>query len=576
MLILGAGPATAPPNVVQENSGGFSSSSWSVTLPQGVSSGDTLVATILSDAARAGAGFEASTVTGGGVTWEQVTGYGTSGGGTAEVWAGVASAGTSESTTVTAGLRGSADGQMVVSEVSGIAAIGTTSTASGSGADPTATSLTPTAGDFLVAAMASPGTTLQVHPGPLWSTFSVSTSPAYGAEWQSAAPAAATSPQWQDASSSPWAAVVAAFTPQSGVTASAPAITGLSPTSGSTGGGTTVTVTGTSFAGATAVTIGANAATSFTVNGSNSIIATFPASAAGTLDVTVSTPAGTSARTSADEFTYVQPVQSPPPPSAQPSGYDLVGRDGGVFVFPTGQSGGYFGSLPGLGAHVNDIVGMVPSPDDHGYFLVGSDGGVFAFGSAPYLGSLPGLGVSVHDIRGIVPTTNNRGYFLVGSTGVCSLLAMPPISVLSPARGCRVSDVIGIAATPSDAGYWVVEANGTIHAFGNAPVLGSATGTPSPVTGISSTPDGRGYWIVTQNGSVYPFGDAASDGALPAIGVTPQHPIIGLVPTSDDQGYWLIGGDGGIFAFGDAPIVGSLPGLGIHITDVVGAVPTTP
>jgi hypothetical protein len=48
------------------------------------------------------------------------------------------------------------------------------------------------------------------------------------------------------------------------------------------------------------------------------------------------------------------------------------------------------------------------------------------------------------------------------------------------------------------------------------------------------------------------------------------------VTTSDDQGYWLIGGDGGIFAFGDAPFVGSLPGLGIHITDIVGAVPTTP
>jgi hypothetical protein len=58
--------------------------------------------------------------------------------------------------------------------------------------------------------------------------------------------------------------------------------------------------------------------------------------------------------------------------------------------------------------------------------------------------------------------------------------------------------------------------------------------------------------------------------------VTPARPIIGLVTTSDDQGYWLIGGDGGIFAFGDAPFVGSLPGLGIHITDIVGAVPTTP
>ena len=69
--------------------------------------------------------------------------------------------------------------------------------------------------------------------------------------------------------------------------------------------------------------------------------------------------------------------------AAQPSGYDLVGSDGGVFVFPTGQSGGFYGSLPGLHVSVDDIVGMVPTADDQGYFLVGSDGGVFAFGERP-------------------------------------------------------------------------------------------------------------------------------------------------------------------------------------------------
>ena len=87
------------------------------------------------------------------------------------------------------------------------------------------------------------------------------------------------------------------------------------------------------------------------------------------------------------------PVFAPSGPSAA-SGYDLVGEDGGVFVFPTNQSGGFYGSLPGLGVTVHDIVGMVPSHDDRGYFLVGRDGGVFAFGDAPFLGSLPGLGVS--------------------------------------------------------------------------------------------------------------------------------------------------------------------------------------
>jgi hypothetical protein len=77
--------------------------------------------------------------------------------------------------------------------------------------------------------------------------------------------------------------------------ASTPAVTGVSPSSGSTAGGTTVTVTGSGFTGATAVTFGSVAATSFTVNSDSSITATAPPQAAGIVDITVTTSAGTSA-----------------------------------------------------------------------------------------------------------------------------------------------------------------------------------------------------------------------------------------------------------------------------------------
>ncbi len=289
----------------------------------------------------------------------------------------------------------------------------------------------------------------------------------------------------------------------------------------------------------------------------------------GAVSVGASSPVGAGVSTVA--FTF----PPSPPAHGSDSGYDLVGQDGGVFVFPTTQSGGFFGSLPGLGVHVDDITGMVPSPDDRGYFLVGQDGGVFSFGDAPFLGSLPGLHVAVDDIRGIVPTRDNRGYFLVGRDGGVFAFGDAPFLGSLPGEGIHIADVTGIAATPSDQGYWVVAGNGTVYSFGNAPNLGSATGTPSPVSGIASTPDGGGYWIVSQNGSVYGFGDAGYFLSLPAIGVSPTSPVIGLVPTADDKGYWLIGSDGGIFAFGDAPFVGSLPGLGIHIKDIVGAVPAT-
>src|SRR5262249_33844130 len=80
-----------------------------------------------------------------------------------------------------------------------------------------------------------------------------------------------------------------------------PAVTSLSPASDTASGGGSVTITGTNLGGATAVSFGGTAATSFVVNSDNSITATAPAHAAGTVSVTVTTPGGTSSGAS---FTY--------------------------------------------------------------------------------------------------------------------------------------------------------------------------------------------------------------------------------------------------------------------------------
>ena len=84
----------------------------------------------------------------------------------------------------------------------------------------------------------------------------------------------------------------------------APAITGISPTSGPESGGTTVTITGTDFSAATDVELGNTPATSFHLDGSTQITATAPAGT-GTVDVTVATPNGTSPTTDADQYTYI-------------------------------------------------------------------------------------------------------------------------------------------------------------------------------------------------------------------------------------------------------------------------------
>ena len=88
------------------------------------------------------------------------------------------------------------------------------------------------------------------------------------------------------------------------VIATAPTVTAVSPSTGSTSGGTSVTITGTNFTGATAVNFGSTAATSFTVTSATQITAVAPAETAGTINITVTTPSGTSATSASDQFTY--------------------------------------------------------------------------------------------------------------------------------------------------------------------------------------------------------------------------------------------------------------------------------
>jgi hypothetical protein len=85
--------------------------------------------------------------------------------------------------------------------------------------------------------------------------------------------------------------------------ASVPKLTGLSVGTGTTAGGTSVTLTGTNFTGTQAVYFG-SVASSFTINSATSITAVSPPQAAGTLDVTVNSFAGTSAASSASRFAY--------------------------------------------------------------------------------------------------------------------------------------------------------------------------------------------------------------------------------------------------------------------------------
>jgi hypothetical protein len=83
-----------------------------------------------------------------------------------------------------------------------------------------------------------------------------------------------------------------------------PAVTHVKPAKGALAGGTTVKISGSGFTEAQSVHFGTAVATSVSVASSTTLTAVAPAGSAGTVDITVTSPAGTSAVTAADHFTY--------------------------------------------------------------------------------------------------------------------------------------------------------------------------------------------------------------------------------------------------------------------------------
>lgn len=109
-----------------------------------------------------------------------------------------------------------------------------------------------------------------------------------------------------------------------------PVITGVRTSSGPAAGGTSITVEGYNLQGADAVRFGAGAAATFTVISDTAISAVTPPEAAGVVDITVTTPAGTSTPGGADHFDFLAP-----PVSDQSTAYQIDAAHDGVAQFAT-------------------------------------------------------------------------------------------------------------------------------------------------------------------------------------------------------------------------------------------------
>ncbi len=363
-------------------------------------------------------------------------------------------------------------------------------------------------------------------------------------------------------------------TPTTTSASSAPTLTGITPGSGSTKGGTTVTLTGTNLCNASAVDFGSVAGTGVSVSSACTTLTVTDPAGTGTVSVTVTTPNGTS---NGEPFTYTTPTPvikaagSPTitgiaPTSGSPSGGETVTLVGTNLCDTTGV---LFGTNHGTSVSVNSscttltvvdpagtgtvpvtvetAAGNVVAPIEFtyigsGYWMASSNGSVYSFGGAKFYGSLPSIGVT--------PS----------------------------------SPIVAMADTPDHQGYWLFAADGGVFAFGNAKFYGSVPGVlgpegrtlNKPIVAAEAMPNGQGYRLFASDGGVFDFGDAAFVGSLPCsapgspggLCIVPNKPIESAASDPLGQGYWLVGGDGGVYALGDTPFFGSLGAQSISSTIV--------
>ncbi len=212
-----------------------------------------------------------------------------------------------------------------------------------------------------------------------------------------------------------------------------PSVSSVAPASGPLSGGTSVVISGANLGSATAVDFGGTPAT-VTADSASSITATAPPGATGTVDVTVTTPDGTSATSAGDQFTY---VPAPTVSGVSPASGPLSGSTGVVI------SGTDLGSATAV-----DFGGTAAT--------VTADTGTSITATAP-AGSVGTVDVTVTTVGGTSATSTADQFTYV---------AAPAVSGVSPALG-------------PDSGGTVVTISGTD--------LGSATavdfgGTPATVT----------------------------------------------------------------------------------------------
>jgi hypothetical protein len=365
-----------------------------------------------------------------------------------------------------------------------------------------------------------------------------------------------------------------------------PTVTGVAPNAGALAGGNQVTLSGTGFVSGMSVKFGSLSGTSVTVSSSTSLTVTVPAvSTAATVDVTVTTPGGSSTTSLNDQYAYGAPTVSSISPNAGPiAGGTTVTVHGTSFVKGVAVK---FGTVAATSVSVTSSTALTATSPSVGSattvdLTVANPAGtsatslqdLYAFGAPTVTWVSPnssttsgGPTVSVQG-SGFVPGVSVS--FSGTAGGAVSVSSSSQLTVQAPSR---VGGVVDITVT---------------NAAGTSPTSGADVFTYTPtITSISvNTGPTAGGTVVTVYGSGFNgvnqlwFGGSGAgfsvvnDGQLtttspPRVSGTIdiivstngfRSPITGADQFTYQQGYWISSSAGAVYAFGSAQNYGSISG----------------
>ena len=297
----------------------------------------------------------------------------------------------------------------------------------------------------------------------------------------------------------------------------APTVSQVSPNFGPVAGQNTVTITGTNFVSGATVDFGANAATSVDVESSTTLTALAPPGSYGTVDVTVTTPGGTSATSTADQYRYGRPTVTAVSPTAGPAA-------GGNTITITGTnfaSGATVKFGTGAATSVNvesatTLTAVAPAGTGTVNVTVTTPGGASAISTADeYAYSPPSVSAvnpSVGPTAGGNTATITGTNFVAGATVDFGANAATSVDVNSSTKLTAVAPAGGygtVDVTVSTADGTSATSSADHYAYGQPSV--SAV---SPRSG-----PGNGGQSVTISGTNFASGATVQFGSAPATSV---------------------------------------------------------